>query len=148
MPIDFFDRRAREFQEMYGAKVVFEGPMPDRNNLVWQFVMELVLNCVTNRLLENPNAGAKKVCVFFEPGKLTIRDDFVYPNPESVVKFLAQVVASGKFISTKPKGTIGGVGIYSIVEDLKPVNGSLTYHEENGTIVAVVEWDDSKELLW
>lgn len=143
------------FQKYYGVKVIIRGPAPIFNpnqnlgsNYIWGVVTELTSNCVENRI-PNRKIGAKNITVIFEPGKVTVEDDFVYANPEPVLELILRIRDSGKPFTTKPLDDgfpDGGIGILTSTSRLQKLGGKLNYYIKNGTIVAVATFDPQKIL--
>lgn len=137
------------YRRNYGATVVVKGDIPeyDLENVttgtkVWTVVFELLNNCAENRLLGS-SVGAKRIEVIFEPGKVTVKDDFVYERPKEVLKLILEIRDSREPRTTKPfiKGRFpGGAGIFTSTKTLRELGGNLDYYVEDGTIVAVGTW--------
>lgn len=81
---------------------------------LWQVVLELISNCVENRI-SGSNEGAKNKQVTFESGKLTVEDDFICPNPEQDLHKIIKIRDSKKPTTTKePQGGLpAGVQAYT-----------------------------------
>jgi hypothetical protein len=140
----------KSYLKYYGTTVVFAGEIPPYNpgeitieSEVWQVVLELLSNCVENRLPES-DAGAKNITVTFEPGKATVEDDFVYEKPEAVLKQILQMRDSERPTTTKhseDRFPSGGMGLYNSTKTLRKLGGDLDYYVKDGTIVAVATWE-------
>ena len=108
-------------------------------------IAELVSNCVTNRV-PGLDAGAKRIEIKFGTRELTVRDDFVYEDPEEILQRLRNIIASGRPKTTKLPDPdlgypLGGMGIFTIVQALREHDGELSYFTENGTIVSKIKWE-------
>jgi hypothetical protein len=138
------------YRKHYNVKVEFSGLIPTypadgkitTGSQVWGVVFELLSNCVENRIPES-DIGAKKITVTFQPGQVTVEDDFVYEEPEPVLERILAIRDSGKPFTTKPPEdgyTAGGCGIYTSTKTIRELGGNLDYHIKDGTIVAVATW--------
>jgi|SaaInlStandDraft_3_1057020.scaffolds.fasta_scaffold81789_1 hypothetical protein len=137
------------YEKHYQVDAHFDGEIPadhggDLRDAIWGKVAELINNCVENRI-PGSDEGASNVWISFEVGKLTIKDDFEYDDPEAVLKAIIAIRDSGKPKTTRlddeGKPGIGGMGIYSASRFFSEYGGWLNYYVENNTIVAEGTWD-------
>jgi len=132
------------YLKYYGIEMSISGRVTT-NSQIWRVVFELLSNCSENRIRES-DAHPTKIDVTFEPGKVTVEDNFVYQNPEAVLQNILSIRDSGRPQTTRSPDNdglrLGGAGIFTSVKILKELNGSLNYHIKAGTIVAVGTWKE------
>jgi hypothetical protein len=148
-PLLTTDSIAEYYASSLKIKVVFEGNRTQFEKSDWlvSIMLEMMDNCVRNRISGSVE-GASEITITFGENEFRVEDNFEYPNPEEILRFLQGVVTLGRPHTSRPSDKyferpIGGSGIYGALKTLQSKGGGLEYYIKGKTIGVRMLWKEN-----